>query len=180
MEGTRPLDAAQRASAPAFGRVVAFDSALLLSSRRSRVAGFHGNRFGLRLHSTSQSKEKIQKAYNELGKKIYENRTNGNTSSEEEIQAVCDNITTLFKEIQKAEAEILKLKDIKTCEKCSAEIDVNATFCPKCGAEQPKEEIVNVEIKTEPEDAKEVEIIEVHEENVTTENNEEESKENKE
>lgn len=128
----------------------------------------------------SENKEKIQKAYNELGKKIYENRTNGNTSSEEEIQAVCDNITTLFKEIQKAEAEILKLKDIKTCEKCSAEIDVNATFCPKCGAEQPKEEIVNVEIKTEPEDAKEVEIIEVHEENVTTENNEEESKENKE
>ncbi len=128
----------------------------------------------------SENKEKIQKAYNELGKKIYENRTNGNTSSEEEIQAVCDNITTLFKEIQKAEAEILKLKDIKTCAKCSAEIDVNATFCPKCGAEQPKEEIVNVEIKTEPEDAKEVEIIEVHEENVTTENNEKESKENKE
>lgn len=109
----------------------------------------------------SDCKYKVEEAYQELGKMIYENRTNGNTSTEEQIQGVCDSITTLLKEIKNAENEILKLKDIKTCEKCSAEIDVKATFCPKCGAEQSKEEIVNVEIKTEPEDAEQAEVLEV-------------------
>lgn len=125
----------------------------------------------------SDYKYKVEEAYQELGKMIYENRTNGNTSTEEQIQGVCDNITTLLKEIKNAENEILKLKDIKTCEKCSAEIDVKATFCPKCGAEQPKEEIVNVEIKEEPENAKETEVIEVTKPEDIAENKKEDNEE---
>lgn len=112
----------------------------------------------------SENKDKIEKCYTKLGKMIYENRTNGNTTSEDEIQSVCDEVTTFVKEIEKAESDILKLKDLKICEKCSAEIDVTATFCPKCGEEQKQEIEINVEVKEkEPEDAKEVEIIEVDE-----------------
>lgn len=112
----------------------------------------------------SENKDKIEKCYTKLGKMIYENRTNGNTTSEDEIQSVCNEVTTLQKEIEKAEADILKLKDLKICEKCSAEIDVTATFCPNCGSEQKQEIKINVEVKeNEPEEAKEVEIIEVEE-----------------
>ena len=118
----------------------------------------------------SENKDKIEKNYAKLGKMIYQNRTNENTTSEEELQNVCNDITTLLKEIEKAEEEILKLKDLKICEKCSAEIDVTATFCPKCGAEQKQEPQINVEVKeTEPEDAKEVEIIEVEQQEKTEE-----------
>lgn len=120
----------------------------------------------------SENKEKIEKCYAKLGKMVYQNRTNESITSEEELQNVCNDITTLIKEIENAESDILKLKNIKICEKCSAEIEVTSTFCPKCGAEQKKEIEINVEVKEkEPEDAKEVEIIEVDEKEENTENN---------
>ena len=61
----------------------------------------------------SENKEKIEKCYAKLGKMVYQNRTNESITSEEELQNVCNDITTLIKEIENAESDILKLKDLK-------------------------------------------------------------------
>lgn len=110
-------------------------------------------------------KSKIESEYKKLGKMIYDNRTNGETTSEDDIQTVCNSITTYMKEIEKAEDDILTLKNIKKCENCSAEIALDADFCSRCGAKQPKD--LPVEVHNEP--VNEQNVIEVND-SINTDN----------
>ena len=48
---------------------------------------------------------------------------------------------------------------MKKCTNCGTELDIKAEFCSKCGKEQPKVE--KVEIKTEPVQAENAEVVEV-------------------
>ena len=61
--------------------------------------------------------------------------------------------------ISKLESEILAVKKMKKCTNCGTELDIKAEFCSKCGKEQPKVE--KVEIKTEPVQAENAEVVEV-------------------
>lgn len=104
-------------------------------------------------------KNKIRNAYEEIGKIVYAEYKSGAKNDTDEVTAKCEEIATLNEEIEKAEIDILALKDIKKCVSCGAEIALNVEFCSKCGKEQPK--IETVEVTEEPVDAEEAEVTEV-------------------
>lgn len=108
----------------------------------------------------SDLKSKIEDAYTEIGKIVYEEMKNGNDVSKDAIVAKCEEISKDNDEIEKLENEILAVKKIKKCTKCGNELDISAEFCSKCGEKQEK--IEKVEIKEEPKEAKEVEVTEVN------------------
>ena len=85
----------------------------------------------------TENKAKIETAYSEMGKKIFEAKgINDEVKSlaEEKVKA----IEEMLKENEECEREILKLNNKKMCPKCNKEVELNATFCPHCGAEQEK------------------------------------------
>ena len=98
----------------------------------------------------SDLKDKINTEYQEIGKLVYEKINLGEEPSKEDITPRCEEIARLKAEIEKAEAEILALKDIKKCFNCGAELAFEDGFCSQCGKEQPKIEKVEVEVTEEP------------------------------
>ena len=102
----------------------------------------------------SEKKSAIDKLYVEIGKIVYEDIKDSKDVSRDIVEEKCNEITTAREEIGKLEAEILKVKNIRICEGCKAEIPFDVEFCPKCGTKQP----VNVEVKnSSPVDAEDVE-----------------------
>lgn len=118
----------------------------------------------------SDLKEQINKEYEEIGKAVYERMKIGEDASKEEIAPKCEEISRLNEEIEKAEVEILTLKNIKKCSNCGTELALESEFCSKCGKEQPKIEKVEIEVTQEPVEAENTEITEVNdiEENTET------------
>lgn len=108
----------------------------------------------------SDLNDKIEKLYLEIGKTVYNEVKDGRDVEREEISAKCDEITQMQDEISKLQSDILALKNVKKCVNCGEEVELNAAFCSKCGKEQPKRE--SVEIKEEPAEVKETEVIEVN------------------
>lgn len=98
----------------------------------------------------SECKEKIDNQYQEIGKMVYEKIKIGEDASKEDITPKCEEIERLKEEIEKAEVEILALKDIKKCVSCNAELTLNAEFCSKCGTKQPKVEEPKVVVEEAP------------------------------
>ncbi len=83
----------------------------------------------------------IEKYYNELGRYLYENRENPDANGQEER---CKLIDAAYVEIDRLKAEIRRVKGVKTCPGCGAEVSSIAAFCSTCGAAMPKEEPVEV------------------------------------
>lgn len=121
----------------------------------------------------SECKEKINNQYQEIGKLVYEKMKSGEDASKEDITPKCEEIERLKEEIERAEVEILALKDIKKCVSCDAELALNAEFCSKCGTKQPKVEEPKVVVEETPvveaEVAETAEITEVSNVEETTE-----------
>ena len=86
--------------------------------------------------SISEDKGRINDLYKEIGKKTYEDHLRNRTEKNMSIEDLCKQIDEISKEIEKAKKEILILNNRKNCSHCSAEIDKNAVFCPKCGKKQ--------------------------------------------
>lgn len=93
----------------------------------------------------SKRKAAIEKIYAEIGMIVYEDIKDNKDVSRDVVESKCSEITANNEEIARLEAEILKVKSIRVCEKCNSEIDYKMEFCPKCGAKQPS----NVEVKEE-------------------------------
>lgn len=88
----------------------------------------------------NDTKRKISDLYEEIGKKVYEAHIReGKACINSDIEACCARVDELSKEIEDARLEILKLNKKRLCVKCSAEIEENALFCPKCGEKQVAE-----------------------------------------
>ena len=106
----------------------------------------------------SDCKEKIDNEYKAIGKIVYEKMKAGEDASKEEITPKCEEIERLKENIEKAEVELLALKNIKKCSDCGTELDLNADFCSICGAKQPKNTELTVTVTAEPApEAKDVE-----------------------
>ena len=85
----------------------------------------------------NENKGKINDMYEEIGKKVYEKHTREERIDiSSDLAEECSKIDALAKEIEDARIEILKLNQKRLCSKCSAEIDKDALFCPKCGEKQ--------------------------------------------
>ena len=107
----------------------------------------------------NDDKNKIEKIYAEIGKKIYEKHIREeNIDIKSELAEECAKIDAYSKEIEDMNMEMLTLKDLRLCKKCAAQISINAKFCPSCGAPQEEEKTAEtVENKDIPVEAKTVE-----------------------
>ena len=130
-------------------------------------------------------KDKIEEAYKEIGKIVYNEVKDGKDVSKDEITAKCETISKYKEDIEKLQSDILALKNVVKCTNCGVELDLGDPFCYKCGTKQP--EVEKVEIKEETEDVvKNAEVIEIaettvevsSEENGSTNENAEENKNN--
>ncbi len=118
----------------------------------------------------SEYKEEIVKNYKDIGEIVYNEIKNNNDVSKEAVTSKCEEIDKANDEISKLEVQLLALKKVKKCINCGAELDIDAEFCSKCGNKQPVVE--KVEVKEEPSDTKEAEVVEVN----NVEENKEENK----
>ena len=95
----------------------------------------------------NENKSEINNIYKEIGKKVYEKHViDENINIKTELEEECTKIDVLTAEIETCLKSILELKEKKQCEQCHTEIDLDATFCPKCGAKQPEIEVKEAEI----------------------------------
>lgn len=89
-----------------------------------------------KLNLTISSQEKlVDEIYTKIGKKIYKDYKE-NKVGEKGLIDKCEEIDVLSEDIEKIKKKILKLRDKKICKKCSAEMDKQAEYCPKCGKQQ--------------------------------------------
>ncbi|MBQ9657839.1 MAG: zinc ribbon domain-containing protein [Clostridia bacterium] len=101
----------------------------------------------------NDAKSKINNAYEEIGKKVYEKHTtNGEISIEKDLEEELTQIDVLSAEVEACLKEIMKLKNKKQCTNCFAELPLDAKFCGNCGATQETEIEVKVEQETEQEE----------------------------
>ncbi|MCR5146244.1 MAG: zinc ribbon domain-containing protein [Clostridia bacterium] len=116
----------------------------------------------------NDDKNKIEKIYAEIGKKVYEKHIREeNIDIKAELYNECSKIDAYAKEIEDMNTEMRSLKDLRLCSKCGAEISLKAKFCPSCGSKQ--EEIKTGETVNKekvPAEAKEVEEVKVEETDV--------------
>lgn len=114
----------------------------------------------------AEDKAKIEDIYEEIGKKVYEKHIREeNINIKDDLKEECSKIDELSEKIKNERIELLSLRDLKQCKKCSSEIEIEDNFCPKCGEKQE-------EIKKE---AEEVEILEkLESSNISNENKKEE------
>lgn len=110
-----------------------------LSKKTTETTGKIAKETKLKL-KISENKGKIEEIYEEIGKKVYEKHIR-----EEKIDITSElleelsKLDELSKETEEARLEILKLNQKRLCSKCSAEIEAEALFCPKCGEKQKQE-----------------------------------------
>lgn len=93
----------------------------------------------------NENKNKIEKVYTEIGRKVHEMYVRGNTDEiREYIKPELEEIEAITKKIDNMNNEIRAINNIKLCDKCFAEIGLNAKFCPQCGAvQEEKVEVVD-------------------------------------
>ena len=92
-------------------------------------------------------KSKIKDLYQDIGKVVYQKFVlDGNLEVKEDIEEQLSKISELTNQIEEYEKQILELANMKQCVNCKNKIERNAKFCPECGAEQPAEEVHEVEV----------------------------------
>lgn len=92
-------------------------------------------------------KSKIKDVYQDIGKVVYQKFVlDGSLEVKEDIQEQLTKIKEYTDKIEEYERQILELTNLKQCENCKNKIDKNAKFCPECGAEQPQQEVHEVEV----------------------------------
>ena len=95
----------------------------------------------------NENKSDIEDIYKEIGKKVYEKHVREeNIDIKTELEEECTKIDVLSAEIETCLKSILELKEKKQCENCHAEIELDNTYCPKCGAKQPEIEVKEAEV----------------------------------
>lgn len=98
----------------------------------------------------NENKSDINDLYKEIGRKVYEKHVREeNIDIKTELEEECTKIDVLAAEIETCLNSILELKEKRQCEQCHAEIDLDDSFCPKCGAKQPQEEVKETEVVVE-------------------------------
>ena len=89
-------------------------------------------------------KSEINTIYEEIGKIAYQKHVREDEFDiSKDVDEYCTKIDCLSDEIDSILKQCLELKDKKQCQKCYAEIEKDAKFCPECGEKQEEAEIAN-------------------------------------
>lgn len=95
----------------------------------------------------NENKSDINDMYKEIGRKVYEKHVREeNINIKTDLEEECTKIDVLSAEIETCLKTILELKEKKQCEKCHAEIELDSSFCPKCGTKQSETEVKEAEV----------------------------------
>ena len=79
----------------------------------------------------SEIKSNIEGKYIEIGKLVYNSGENEDITSK--LEALCDEITALKSNENDIKEAVDEIMNKKSCPFCSASVDKDYTFCPKCG-----------------------------------------------
>jgi Zn finger protein HypA/HybF involved in hydrogenase expression len=79
--------------------------------------------------------DKIRKIYTEIGKAVYDKYAK-EEEVDEAFRGQYEKIVSIEKAIEEMKQKILEMKNTKLCPNCSAELERDIAFCPKCGAKQ--------------------------------------------
>ena len=74
----------------------------------------------------------MKELYASLGKLYFEEYADGDMPKE--MAELCEKITSCQHAINEAEQRAALLKGVVICSNCQAEVDKDASYCPKCGA----------------------------------------------
>lgn len=80
---------------------------------------------------------KIKSCYQNIGEKVYQNEKDQEHTG---LEAEFDSINAAFAELDSIHKQIAKLKGLRKCKSCGAQVDMLAAFCPKCGGKMEEEE----------------------------------------
>lgn len=75
----------------------------------------------------------LKDIYAQLGQLYFEKYADGDMPKE--MAALCEKVTACQHAIDEAEQRAAYLKGVVICSNCQAEVDREASYCPKCGAE---------------------------------------------
>ena len=75
----------------------------------------------------------MKSLYESLGHLYFEKYADGDMPKE--MAELCEKITSCQHAINEAEQRAAFLKGVVICSNCQAEVDKDASYCPKCGAE---------------------------------------------
>lgn len=97
----------------------------------------------------------MKSLYESLGQLYFEKYADGDMPKE--MAELCEKITSCQHAINEAEQRAALLKGVVICSNCQAEVDKDASYCPKCGAEiihvVEEDETDSVEAEEEDENA---------------------------
>lgn len=79
----------------------------------------------------NDEQRKISTLYEQIGKLYYDIEEH---NSENEMGQLCTSITSAMKYIEELQSEINKIKGVKPCPACGAEVPSSSAFCGGCGA----------------------------------------------
>ena len=94
------------------------------------------NRLNVQINSQKNTAEKI---YAEIGRMVFENREDWKNL---DVSGQLEQLDSIQTEITRLQEELYRVKGVRRCGSCGAEIDRDVAFCPKCGSvvEAPEEE----------------------------------------
>ena len=92
---------------------------------------------GKQKYDIAALKAKLSKNYEALGM-IYYNSLDFDNIGDEETKLTVMRIRENLADIEKANAELLKLKNKKVCPVCSVGVDPKSAYCNACGAKLDK------------------------------------------
>ena len=85
--------------------------------------------------SLNAAKLELNELFEQLGEYIYVNKVSDITHSDT-VQELFHQVSLQKSKIRKIQMQINQVKQIRACEKCGAELDENAKYCPQCRAPQ--------------------------------------------
>lgn len=87
----------------------------------------------------SAEEEKVRKIYADMGKQLYEDYTEGKIVGEKLLEH-CERIDEIVSNIDVMREKVLELRNVKACPNCGMELDIDMTYCYKCGRKQEEPE----------------------------------------
>ena len=104
----------------------------------------------------NSEEQKIKSLMFEMGREVYESYKQGE-AVDAELAEMCEEIARAEMDIEDMKLKILEIKNLKRCSGCSAEIDEDYAYCPKCGKKVETEKVNRDEEEEESETASDYE-----------------------